>query len=179
MVQKDSFSFAGVDMLDRYGIRAVSYDVLAPRLRPRLLTVPGRDGSYDFGARRYDDRQVRIACDSRRALSRQEIRELAHLLSKKGRLVLWDEPEKFYMGRLYDDAVLTYLGRVGHAFDLAFVCEPFAYGAAVVKPLGGAVGYEGTAECGTVVRMRNGGTSLVAGVRLRVTRVRAGTLSPP
>lgn len=170
MVQKDSFSFAGVDMLARYGVRAVSHDVLVPRLRPRLLAVPGRDGSYDFGAKRYDDRLVRIACDSRRALTRQEIRELAHLLAQKGRLVLWDEPEKYYVGRLYDDAALTYLGRVGHAFDLTFVCEPFACGQTVTKALGGRVDYEGTAECGTRVVLKNTGSTLIRAVRMIVKR---------
>lgn len=169
-VQADSFSFAGVDMLGTYGIRAVSHDVLLPRLRERRLVVPGRDGSWDFGARRYEDRVIRVECDTRRGLGRGEIRELAHLLSRKGRLVLWDEPEKEYVARVYEDVALEYLGRVGHAFTLVFLCEPFAIGETVTRDGLGRMQYEGTAETGTRLMVRNAGQGMVGGLRLVVRR---------
>lgn len=170
-VSKDSFRFGGVDMLERFGIRAVSYDVLAPRLRPRRLVVPGRDGSYDFGARRYEDRLVRIECDSRAALSRQALRELAHLLSKKGQLILWDEPDKHYAGRLYDEAALRYIGRIGHEFTLTFVCEPFAVGQTVAEAVGGRAAYGGTATTPVRLTLTNNGTTAVTGIRMLVRRI--------
>lgn len=155
-------------MLAEYGIRCVAHDVLLPRLRPRLLTLPGRDGSYDFGAARYEDRLVRLACDSVAALDRAKLRELAGLLSRKGRLELGAEPDKAYVGRIYDEAQLTQVGRVGHAFELAFVCEPFAEGETVRAAIGGPVAYRGTAETGVRMWLRNVGTADVQGIRVLV-----------
>lgn len=173
-VQKDSFAFAGVDMLAAYGIRMVARDVLAPRLRKRLLEVPGRDGTYDFGARWYDDREVRLVCDSLRGLTRAEVRELAYLLSRKGELVLWDEPEIRYVGRLYDEAELTRVGRIGYTFELRFVCEPFALGETVQGAVGGRVQYEGTARTPVRLMVRNDGGEVMRGLRMRVRRRRSG-----
>lgn len=171
MVQPDSFTFAGVDMLGQYGIRAVSTDVLLPRLRPRLLTIPGRDGSYDFGAGRYEDRTIQIDCDSRRALTRHELRELALLLSQKARLVLWDEPDKAYLARLYDDTPLRYIGRVGHEFTLVFQCAPFALGTAQTRaPAQGRLTYEGTAQTPTRLTITNQSPTTIHGLRLLITR---------
>lgn len=173
-VQKDSFTFDGVDMLAAYGIRMVAWDVLAPRLRRRLLEVPGRDGSYDFGARWYDDREVRLVCDSLRGLTRGEVRELAYLLSRKGELVLFDEPGMRYVGRLYDEAELERVGRAGYAFVLRFVCEPFALGETVQGRVGGRMGYAGTARTPVRLQVRNVGDGVVWGVRVRVRRRRGG-----
>lgn len=170
MVQQDSFSFDGVDMLEAYGIRMIAHDVLQPRLRPRLLTIPGRDGSYDFGANRYDDRLIRLDCDSRRGLTRDALRSLSGLLSRKGRIVLYDEPEKFYTGRLYDDAALAHIGRIGHAFELAFICEPFAQGETVRQALGGRVQYGGTAETPAIITLRNTGAGEIARVRMIIRK---------
>lgn len=172
MVQRDSFSFCGVDMLGAYGIRAVTYDVLLPRLRPRLLTVPGRDGSIDFGAERYEDRVVRLECDTRRRLGRDALRELAALLARKGPLELWDDPGRHYVGRLYDDVALEYLGCVGHAFELSFLCEPFAYGRRVDGPLAGPIGYRGTAAAPARIAVTNGGGTSVVGLRMLVRRLK-------
>lgn len=158
-------------MLSRFGIRAVTHDVLLPQLRPRLLAVPGRDGSYDFGARCYEDRRIRIACDSMRGLARGELRELAYLLSQKGKLVLWDEPDKHYAARLYDPTALSYLGRAGHAFELLFVCEPFAVGRRVKRGEAGLVHYAGTAQTPVRLTLRNVGTTTVKRLRIVIRRI--------
>ena len=97
----DSFTFGGVDMYEAYGIRVVHYDLLLPKLRPRKVTIPQRSGEYDFGARYHDERVLLLECDSRNSLTRAQLRELAYALSKKNRIVLWDEPEKYYIGQLY------------------------------------------------------------------------------
>lgn len=157
-------------MLQAYGIRAISHDVLLPRMRARRVTVPGRDGSYDFGAGAYEDRLVRISCDSRSALARGQLRELALLLSQRGRLTLWDEPDKHYVARLYDEAELRYIGRIGHTFDLTFVCEPFAVGTERVKALPGRIGYPGTARTPCAISIRNDGGSSVIGLQVIVRR---------
>lgn len=168
IVQPDSFAFGGVDMLKAYGVRCVSHDVLLPRLRPRKVTVPGRDGEYDFGAKRYEERRIRLTCDSMRALSRGALRELAELLSQKGRLVLWDEPNRYYVGRLYDEAQLQYIGMAGHAFDLTFACEPFAYGLDVDTAIGAQVSYRGTAESPGRLVLTNTGSTAVSNIRIRI-----------
>lgn len=167
-VSPDSFTFRGVDMYAEYGIRGIVAEVLAPRLRPRLLTIPSRSGSYDFGAKHYDDRTITIDCDSRAALSREKLRELSYLLSKKGELTLWDEPDKYYMGRLYNAEALTYIGRVGHSFSLTFVCEPFAYGETKSERLMDRVVYRGTAPTPTRIQITNQGEVPIRGIRMRI-----------
>lgn len=167
-VQPDSFLFAGVDMLDTYGIRCISHDPLFPKLRSRLLSIPGRDGTYDFGAQNHDDRTIKLACDSMRGLTRQELREVAALLTQKGRLVLWDEPDKYYIGRIYREEQLKYIGMAGHEFTLTFTCEPFAYGKTVSGPLERQIEYTGTAATPTRVQITNTGTTIISGLRMRI-----------
>lgn len=166
----DSFLFAGVDMLETYGVRCVAYDVLLPKARARKVTLPMRDGAYDFGAQYYEERQVKLDCDSLMGLSRRQLREAAHLLSKKAPLVLWDEPDKYYVGQLENSAALSYLGRLGHAFTLTFVCDPFAYGRTVQEAIGGRMTYGGTARTPTRIEIYNAGSAAVQGVRIRMRR---------
>lgn len=157
-------------MLETYGVRCISYDVLVPKARARKVTVPLRDGAYDFGALCYEERQVKLECDSLMGLSRQQLREVAQLLSKKAQLVLWDEPDKYYVGQLEGGAALSYLGRAGHTFTLVFLCEPFAYGKAVQETIGGRMQYGGTARTPVRVEVVNAGSAAAQGVRIRVRR---------
>lgn len=166
--QADSFQFGGVDMLEAYGIRCLGHDFLLPKLRERKVVVPQRDGAYDLGARYYDERMLALACDSMRGLTRQELRELAYVLSRKSRLVLWDEPEKNYLGRIYDAAELEYVGRVGHSFQLTFVCDPFAYGRTVAEAMPTRMDYRGTAATPVRIQITNTGTAAIAGIRIRI-----------
>ncbi len=171
-VQADSFLFCGVDVLLAYGVRCVGHDALLPELRRRAVTVPARDGAYDFGANRYEGRKIRLDCDTTRGLTRQEIREMAALLAKKGRLVLWDEPDKHYVGRVYRQTELKYLGMAGHEFVLEFECEPFAYGQSVTAALEGPAGYAGTARTPTRVRVTNMGEAALDGLVMRIRKRR-------
>lgn len=168
MVQPDSFEFAGVDMLETYGIRCIAYDVLQPKARARKVTVPGKDGTHDFGVRTYDERPIRMNCDSMTALSRHAIRELSYLLARKGRIVLWDEPDKYYLGRLFDDAQLKYIGTVGHEFTLTFICDAFAYGATIDRAMPekfvGSDQYRGTARTPTRIALTNTGGTVIRGL---------------
>lgn len=180
-IQPDTFAYAGVDMLATYGIRCsgYSFDTLTPKLRPRKITVPGKSGTRDFGAKHYEDRALRIQCDAmERRLDRHEIRELAYLLSKKGRIVLWDEPDKYYVGRLYDAAELKYIGMVGHEFSLTFICEPFAYGRTYSGPMPerfvGDDAYLGTATTPTRIQVTNTGQNTIPGFRIIIREERTG-----
>ena len=172
VVQPDSFNFSGVDMRREYGIKVISYDVLKPPLRPRKVLVPSHDGTHDLGAIYHDERELRIECDAlERRLTREQIRELAGLLDKKGRIYLWDEPDKYYIGQIYKAPNLRYLGMAGHSFALTFTCEPFAYGDVYDGPLPHIISYAGTARTPARLTITNTSNTGVNGVRI-IVRVR-------
>ena len=47
----DSFSFNQYNSVEDWGMMVVATDVLLPPKRRRKITIPGRSGAYDFGAR--------------------------------------------------------------------------------------------------------------------------------
>ena len=98
----DSFSFGRYNSMDDWGIKVVGYDVLLPPKRSRKLTIPGRSGSFDFGAKNWEDRPLRIYCMLTRQMTKAKFREIAYLLSKKAQLRLWNEPDKYYIAELYE-----------------------------------------------------------------------------
>ena len=124
-----SFTLNGVDMRERFGLIAESFDdVLTPSLRPRKVVTPFRDGAYDYGAEHYDERVLTIHCASP-ILSREDCRALSLSISEKSDIVRWDEPDKHYVGRVYDPAEIERIAGRAKRFSIPFVCEPFAYGA--------------------------------------------------
>lgn len=155
----DSFSFGAYNSLADWGIRAVKYDVLTPAKRPRKVQIPMRSGMYDFGALCWEERTVRIECTLERKISRGELREIAGALSRKSQLRLWDEPDKYYLGELYDPAeILDYYDEAMRDFTLSFVCEPFAFGPVTTVPLtmgANPVAYRGTAPAPCLIVLRN------------------------
>lgn len=169
-ITADSFTFGGVDMFEQYGIMMLHYDVLLPKLRERKVTIPMRSGAYDYGAKFYDERTIKVECDTRRSLSKDEVREMAYLLSKKNQLRFWNEPDRYYIGRVYDTAELNYIGSIGYEFSLSFVCEPFAYGETVQAevPRKFIVDYKGTAPTPTRLTIKNVGTKNVTGIQVRI-----------
>jgi predicted phage tail component-like protein len=163
-VSMDSFIFSGHDFLKEFGIRGIVKDPLYPKIRERKVTIPSRHGAYDFGAHYYNERTINIDCSILRPMTRHQIRECAYALSQKGYLYIWDDPDKYYVGRIYDDKVFRYLGRVGVEFTLTFTCEPFAYGV-TVSGLGPAIfSYRGTAETPTRLQLTNNGTTPIQGI---------------
>ncbi len=172
----DSFTFGGVDMFETYGIRVVTYEVLAPQLRRRKRTIPLRSGSYDYGARYYDDREIKVECDTRACLTRDQIRELSYTLSKKARIVFWDEPDKYYIGRVYDPSELEHIGGIGYEFVLVFECDPFAYAAdqTVIETQAASYFpvYDGTAPTPVTVMLTNIGGAVAQGVKIVIRKRR-------
>ena len=168
-IPKDSFEFAGTNMFEAYGIRCITYDFLSPPLRPRKFKIPRRSGSYDFGAKYYDDRQLKIQCDALdKPLDRRDIRELSYLLNRKGRIVFWDEPEKHYLGRIYNPAALEYLGTAGHKVVLQFDCGPFAIGELINAPMPTIARYNGTAPTPTRIQITNTGSTAINGIIMTI-----------
>ena len=77
-MMRHSFSFNGVDMRAAFGIVVERFsDVLTPALRPRKISIPYRDGSYDFGAQYYDERVITIDCATASLASRAAARALS------------------------------------------------------------------------------------------------------
>lgn len=172
---KYSFTFGGVDMREKYGVWCTAYDTFFPPLRSRKITVPGRSGAYDYGSNEYDERTLRLECDTRTGKTRAEMREIAYALSKKHEIRIWQEPDKYYIGRLYDPSELEDLGQIVYKFTITFVCEPFAYGETVQVDFQGPVwsaSYEGTQETPTRLQITNTGSTTANGIQITITEKR-------
>lgn len=161
-----SFKFGNTDMYDTFGIMlldtGVPNDAFIPAIRERKVTIPLRHGAYDFGAKYYNERQLELNCITANPVDKSQlrnyIREVTYVLSKKSEIRLWNEPDKYYIGRIYDETALQQLRDVANAFTLTFVCEPFAYGQTKTEPftnLSYIPSYNGTAPTPTYIVIRN------------------------
>lgn len=169
-MRKYSFTVNGVDMRERFGLIVERFeDVLAPQIRARKVVLPMRDGAYDFGAQYYEERLITVHCAAVQ-LDREACRELAHILSAKATIARWDEPDKYYLGRIYDAPEMERLVGSAKHFALTFVCDPFAYGRTVQEAIGGRMAYGGTARTPTRIEIYNAGSAAVQGVRIRMRR---------
>lgn len=170
---KSSFLFGTIDMYETFGIQisdnGMPNDVLKPQLRERKVTVPLRNGSYDYGAKYYDERPFAINCVTVKAGTRDDAREMAYTLSKKSQLRLWNEPDKYYVGRIYQAPDLECLRKVGNRFTLNFMLEPFAYRNTITQPFLNRIyipEYEGTADTPTYIVIRNIGTGNAVNIQI-------------
>lgn len=170
----DSFSFGPYNSLDDWGIAVIAHDTFLPPKRERKLSIPGRSGAYDYGAKNWEERTLRIECSLMRQITKAEFREIVYILSRKNRLRLWNEPDKYYVAELYDSAdVLDYYLESMRDFELTFVCEPFAYGSILTVPLASGrnqVNYGGTAETPTVIVLKN--TSETEATNVTITAIK-------
>lgn len=174
-IDKSSFLFGGIDMYQQYGIQitddGLPKDVLKPQLRERKVVVPLRNGAYDYGAKYYDERSIALTCVTVRAGTREDAREMAYALSKKSQIRFWNEPDKYYVGRIYQAPDLDILRKIGNRFTLNFVMEPFAYGDTITAPFDGtrySVDYAGTADTPTYIVIDNAGSG--AAVNLQIVQ---------
>ena len=167
---RNSFTFGGVDMRETYGICiSEAHDVLFPQLRERKVVVPGRSGAYDYGAFAYDERILSLDCDIVRPTTRAQLREIAYVLAQKNRIVLWNEPEKYYIGRIYNAEELERVGTTQKHFTLEFTCDPFAYGQTVTRKLSSGenpLQYQGTARTPSLIVLRNTGGAPIQNLQI-------------
>lgn len=168
---KSSFLFGQTDMFQRFGIMLESEpeDVLLPPLRARKVTIPERHGAYDFGAKYYDERGLKLKCVTVRTLARADVREISLMLSQKSEIRIWNEPEKYYVGRIYDSTSLEQLRNIANKFALTFVCEPFAYGETITAPFEELIyrsDYQGTASTPTYIQIVNNGSTAATNIRI-------------
>lgn len=169
-----SFKFGSTDMYEKFGIMILDAgmpdDLFIPSIRERKVEVPNRHGSYDFGAQYYNERELTLRCIAAEPERigytnqnlRQYVREITYVLSKKAEIRLWNEPEKYYIGRIYDATELTQLRSLANEFNITFICEPFAYGethtVTFAKPNQipeYVPNYQGTAPASTYIVIRN------------------------
>ena len=157
-MMKHSFTYNNVDMRAEFGLIVERFtDVLAPELRERKMSVPFRDGAFDYGAKYYEERKLEIQCGTAALMTRGEARRLSLVLAKKGLIRRWDEEDKYYVGRAYNPAEIERVAGKMLRFTLAFVCDPFAYGEQVTEEFSGMANltYGGTARTPTRIIIRN------------------------
>lgn len=168
---RGEFSFDGVMMRQTYGIAVEkAHDMVIPPPRARKINIPHRDGRYDYGAKNWEERTLILDCNIAKVLTRSELRELSHLLSRKGKIVLWSEQDKHYIGQIYNPDVFNKIGRGQQSFSLEFTCEPYAYSDTITQPLkngNNPINYKGTAETPCLIVLKNVGNEAIQTVQVK------------
>lgn len=172
----DSFTYNGVDLYEQFGIRVVAYNLLMPERRRRSVVVPGRSGSFNYDdapgqSTHHNDRPLRMTVVIERELAPGAFDDLKYTLSRQGRIVLWDQPDRYYRGNLFDPAeVLDYFRHSMREFELVFLCDPYAYALTPTTLVSGQsilpMRYEGTRETPTRIKIRNTGKTPLTGIRV-------------
>lgn len=104
---------------------------LIPSFHTRTIELRGQSGIYDFGGDEYEsfDLTVSIAYIGDSLLEiRSKGREIASWLDTNqwGKLIIGDEPDKYYLARVSGKVNLETLKTIGQA-NITFICQPFAY----------------------------------------------------
>jgi len=124
----------GFDALDSYAdfqIIAKSVDrPILPALRKREMAIPGKHGVYDFGLNTFDSRIISVLIQYIGATFndlRLQARDIAAWLSQTSykELIFSDEPDKYYLAKIYDPVGLENFFRLGKA-TIQFECQPHA-----------------------------------------------------
>jgi predicted phage tail component-like protein len=119
--------YNGQDLYAMAFLRVFSHKIFSPEKKPRKLEIDTRSGAFDYGANWHKERTITIVCLIERPISTAQFDNLKYALSKKGRIVFWDEPDRYYLGECYNPAELEigYNDR-SKRFTLEFICEPYA-----------------------------------------------------
>jgi len=145
--------------VDHWGVIVNAHDVFAPPKRARKVQIPHRDGAYDYGAKNYEERILSLECLLTRETTRADFREIIYQLSQKRNITLWSEPDKYYVGELYESPdVNVWFRDKRREFTLNFICEPFAYKIVNSVPIvtgTNVIPYNGTAETPVLLILRN------------------------
>jgi len=110
--------------------RSVSRPML-PVVRTRMTQIYGKSGAIDYGGGDYNTRQIvmHIAyVGTNYTELRSRAREIAAWLisSVWAKLIINDEPDKFYLARVVSGINFETMQRLGQA-DITFECQPFVY----------------------------------------------------
>lgn len=163
-----SFTFDGIDARETYGIIVEKiHRPMFAKLREREMSAPFISGAIDFGAKYRDNQLVEVDCGSSRILTRDQVREVAYWLSAKAQLIFYDEPDKYYVGRIYEESEVEEL--VGmKKFTLPFKCDPCAYGQQVTRQFNrlSSLQYDGTDETPTIITITNNNAYALNGLSI-------------
>ena len=114
-----------------FGFKVIDSDVFMPSKRSNFIEIPLRDGSFDNMPRKsFERRNLTLRCIQTRVLTRSELRYVIYHMQKKQKIIMWNEPDKYYHGEPLNSEELKFLGEnLGtREFNLNFVCDPFACG---------------------------------------------------
>ena len=160
---------------DDYGFIVKSVDrPILPTLRKREIVIPGRHGTWDFEGNTYENRIISVEFKYRGTTFndlRLQARDIAQWLSQTiyKELIFSDEPDKYYLAKIYDSIGLQNILRAGQG-SIRFECKPFAYKlteditSATITANGQtlAVVLAGTAETPEIITLTNQGSSISA-----------------
>lgn len=125
------FMFDNLHSYDDYDIIVNSVNrSFLPGQRKRELMIPGKHGTYDFGNNTYDNIIIPVIIQyigSSLNDLRLRARDIAAWLSQTSykKLIFDDEPDKYYLVKIYSDAGLENFFRIGKS-SIQFECQPFA-----------------------------------------------------
>lgn len=126
------FTFAGIHS-DQYGLKVTEIKrSISPPISTKTVKVPGKVGVYDMGIE-VDELQIPIdILLMGRNLS--EIRELVRNMAawlrnndQLGKLIIDDEPDKFYLVRMVDQTELEEVAFTGRGTITFSASDPWAY----------------------------------------------------
>ncbi|MBD1373747.1 phage tail family protein [Hazenella sp. IB182357] len=143
-----TFKFDGIDSSNYFLVNNIKRDIL-PSIKDKLVQVPGRSGTYDFGieeSERQIDIDVTISASSPESL-RQIVREIATWLHSERvkQLIFSDEPDKIYYGRLSGNTDIDQLISMGQTTLTFILPDPHAFGQTKQQQIDGS-GIEHTTD---------------------------------
>lgn len=127
-----SFNFNGVES-DTFKLVCKSIKrPLLPAVKIKRIDLPGSSGVYDFEDNEYSLRTItmRVVYLGTSFLElRSRARSISAWLSTPtwARLILHDEPSRYYLAKVTSEIDLSSLQEAGEA-QITFDCQPFAYG---------------------------------------------------
>lgn len=129
-------------MINRFSyksVNSISHEVyfkslkspLRASMKTRIVDLPQASGQYDFGDNEYDviTIEMNLVYMPTSLVNRKiKMREIADWLASDTweKLILGDEPDKYYLARVSNEIDLERLTSSGEA-RVSFVCQPFAY----------------------------------------------------
>jgi putative phage tail component, N-terminal domain len=124
-----SFNFLGKDSFSDYGIIIEKRPVIPkPQRNIDYIEVPGRSGSLRIDYETYNDNIIPIQCwfkDNDVASKADEVK--AWLNSGGGRLILSNQPDRYYLAHVTDQIDFSQEWKIFSQFLINFRCQPFKY----------------------------------------------------
>lgn len=172
--------YNGQDSYSDFNLVVKSSDrTMLPSLTQRQLAVAGKHGTWDFKGNTYENRIISVEfkyVGSTFLNLRSKARDIAHWLSQTEapkKLIFSDEPDKYYLAKIYSSVGLQNILRVGQG-SIEFECKPFAYSTAqdlilatiTTDPQVINVTVTGTAETPEIITMTNNSGITIDGFTL-------------